>query len=310
MSENEANPSDSQPNPATSRPVPTGGARFVPPSIEELNRVLPQYEFVELIGAGGMGAVYKARQPKLNRFVAIKILPPIPDDELGFAERFEREAQSMAQLSHPHIVSVYDFGETSDGHLYFVMEFVEGSDLHQLISSGLLTLDHFYGWIPQVCDAIQYAHDHGIVHRDIKPANILIDREGRVKIADFGLAKLTGPDHQQSSLTQTNLSMGTPDYAAPEQIDGEAPVDWRSDIYSLGVVMYQMLTGRLPRGAFPLPSENTPGVDRRLDEVVLKAMQSEPAFRFQRASEIAHRLSEIWSQPDSATKATSDVSNH
>lgn len=257
-----------------------------------MNAALPQYEFTELIGAGGMGAVYKARQPKLNRFVAIKILPPIPDDELGFAERFEREAQSMAQLSHPHIVSVYDFGETSEGQLYFVMEYVEGADLHQLITGSQLTLDHFYGWIPQVCEAVQYAHDRGIVHRDIKPANILIDTEGRVKIADFGLAKLTG-DHPQTALTMADISMGTPDYAAPEQLDGGHEVDWRSDIYSLGVVMYQMLTGRLPRGAFPLPSETDEALDVRLDEVVIHAMQSLPDSRFQRASEIAEQLSEI-----------------
>ncbi len=284
------------PGPASPSP---SGHRFVPPTVEAMNAALPQYEFVKLIGVGGMGAVYKARQPKLNRFVAIKILPPIPDDELGFAERFEREAQSMAQLSHPHIVSVYDFGETADGQLYFVMEYIEGADLHQLIGGGQLTLDHFYGWIPQVCDAIQYAHDRGIIHRDIKPANILIDVEGRVKIADFGLAKLTG-DHPETALTKADLSMGTPDYAAPEQLDGGHEVDWRSDIYSLGVVMYQMLTGRLPRGAFPMPSESDAELDPRLDQVVLRAMQSEPESRFQRASDISDRLTEIRAVPSTA----------
>ncbi|MCB1228799.1 MAG: protein kinase [Verrucomicrobiae bacterium] len=277
--------------PGRASPSPTGRG-FTPPTVEELGAILPQYEFVRLIGAGGMGAVYQARQPKLNRYVAVKILPPIPDDELGFAERFEREAQSMAQLSHPHIVSVFDFGETSDGQLYFVMEYIEGADLHQLISGGELTLDHFYGWIPQICDAIQYAHERGIVHRDIKPANILIDQEGRVKIADFGLAKLTG-DHPQTALTMAEISMGTPDYAAPEQLDGNHEVDWRSDIYSLGVVMYQMLTGRLPRGAFPLPSETDAALDSRLDEVVVRAMQSDPDSRFQSAAEITDRLTEI-----------------
>ncbi|MCB1062113.1 MAG: protein kinase [Verrucomicrobiae bacterium] len=274
-----------------------GGGHFRPPTIEEMNAALPQYEFVEMIGVGGMGAVYKARQPKLNRFVAIKILPPIPDDELGFAERFQREAQSMAQLSHPHIVPVYDFGETADGQLYFVMEYVEGADLHQLITGGQLTLDHFYGWIPQVCDAIQYAHDRGIVHRDIKPANILIDREGRVRIADFGLAKLIGIDQPQTALTLADLSMGTPDYASPEQMEASSEIDWRSDIYSLGVVMYQMLTGKLPRGAFPLPSEIDDDIDKRLDKVVLQAMQSEPSARFQSASAIATRLTEILHSP-------------
>lgn len=273
-----------------------------------MNAALPQYEFVKLIGVGGMGAVYQARQPRLNRFVAIKILPPIPDDELGFAERFQREAQSMARLSHPHIVPVFDFGETGDGHLYFVMEYVEGADLHHLIAGGGLTVEHFHGWVPQICEAVQYAHDSGIVHRDIKPANILIDTEGRVKIADFGLAKLTGIDQPETALTMANLSMGTPDYASPEQIGGGTEVDWRSDIYSLGVVMYQMLTGRLPRGAFPLPSESDPALDPRLDEVVLTAMQSEPESRFQHASEISDRLTEILTGSAEPTPRESRVS--
>lgn len=292
----------SQPDPGTPPDVPlsTKGAPFQPPSIEEMNAALPQYQFVEMIGVGGMGAVYKALQPKLNRHVAIKILPPIPDDELGFTERFEREAQSMAQLNHPHIVSVFDFGETEDGQLYFVMEFIEGADLHHLISEGDLTLDHFYGWIPQVCDAIQYAHDHGIVHRDIKPANILINKEGRVKIADFGLAKLVDADQPQTALTLADLSMGTPDYASPEQMEASHDIDWRSDIYSLGVVMYQMLTGKLPRGAYPMPSEIHDEMDARLDEVVLKAMQTEPASRFQHASDISDFLTRIRTTPPAA----------
>ena len=200
--------SDSGTGSSSGVPPSTHGAPFQPPTIEEMNAALPQYQFVELIGVGGMGAVYKALQPKLNRHVAIKILPPIPDDELGFTERFEREAQSMAQLSHPHIVSVFDFGETADDQLYFVMEFIEGADLHHLITEGDLTLDHFYGWIPQVCDAIQYAHDHGIVHRDIKPANILINKEGRVKIADFGLAKLVDADQPLTEESGTAMLQG------------------------------------------------------------------------------------------------------
>lgn len=302
---------DRQPSDAASPATPasgSAGARLRPPSIEEMNAALPQFDFVELIGAGGMGAVYKARQPKLNRFVAIKMLPPRSGDDLpGFSERFEREAQSMARLNHPHIVSVYDFGETAFGQSYFVMEYVEGADLERLIAGGQLTLDHFYGWIPQICEAIQYAHDRGIVHRDIKPANVLIDLEGRVKIADFGLAKLTGADKPETELTQENLSMGTPDYASPEQIDGGGQVDWRSDIYSLGVLMYQMLTGRLPRGAFPLPSEKEPGLDPRLDEVVMRAMQSDPANRFQQASEISDRLTKIRTTPIPAPKAAPKV---
>ncbi len=289
--------SDSEPSPD---PGPTG---FTAPSVEELNARLPQFEFIEQIGLGGMGAVYKARQPKLNRFVAIKILPRVENDSFGFAERFEREAQSMAQLSHPHIVPVYDFGETDDGQLYFVMEYVEGADLHKLIHGGQLTPAHFFSWIPQICSALEYAHDRGIVHRDIKPANILINLEGQVRVADFGLAKLTTTDRKGGSLTHKNLSMGTPDYAAPEQIDTEKEVDGRADIYALGVVIFQMITGKVPRGAFRNPSEENPAYDAQLDAVVLKAMQSDPADRYQHATDISTALEKINRKPAPDTAA-------
>lgn len=280
-----------------------GPAGFTAPGVEELNARLPQFEFIEQIGLGGMGAVYKARQPKLNRFVAIKILPRVENDDFGFAERFEREAQSMARLSHPHIVPVYDFGETDDGQLYIVMEYVEGADLHQLIHGGQLTPAHFFSWIPQVCSALEYAHDHGIVHRDIKPANILINLEGQVRVADFGLAKLTSSDRKNSSLTHKSLSMGTPDYAAPEQIDAEREVDGRADIYALGVVIFQMITGKVPRGAFRNPSEENPAYDAKIDAVVLKAMQSDPADRYQHATEISTALEKIHHRPANDTAA-------
>ena len=274
----------------------------MPPSVDELNESIPQYEFVDLIGAGGMGAVYKARQPTLDRFVAVKILPPIPDDEMGFTERFRREARAMAKLSHPHIVAVYDFGETEEGELYFVMEYVEGADLHRLIQDGQLTNKHFFSWIPQICGALQYAHKNGVIHRDIKPANVLIDTAGRVKIADFGLAKRTGADQPLTALTVANVSMGTPDYAAPEQLEGGKPVDWRADIYSVGVLMYHMLTGSVPRGAFPMPTEKVPELDPRIDDVVMKAIQSNPDNRFQNADEITARLTEISSTPPPEVK--------
>jgi len=291
--------SDSSSDPCP-EPGPTG---FTAPGVEELNARLPQFEFIEQIGLGGMGAVYKARQPKLNRFVAIKILPRVENDDFGFAERFEREAQSMAQLSHPHIVPVYDFGETDDGQLYIVMEYVEGADLHQLIHGGQLTPAHFFSWIPQICSALEYAHDHGIVHRDIKPANILINLEGQVRVADFGLAKLTTSDRKNGSLTHKSLSMGTPDYAAPEQIDAAREVDGRADIYALGVVIFQMITGKVPRGAFRNPSEENPAYDAQLDAVVLKAMQSDPADRYQHATEISTALEKIQHKPVPDTAA-------
>lgn len=275
--------------------------RYTPRTVEDLNERLPQYEFIELIAVGGMGAVYKARQPKLDRLVAIKLLPKMPDDKYGFGERFEREAKAMAKLSHPHIVPIFDFGETEGGQAYFVMEFVEGADLHQLIHGGQLTIAHFFGWIPQICSAIQYAHNQDVVHRDIKPANILINREGNVKMADFGLAKLTGakpawdPDSENPEPEQINdaVSMGTPGYAAPEQFDKDSQVDARADIYALGVVMYQFLTGKMPVGAFPMPSEINPHIDIRLDEVVMRAMQEDADDRFQSITEISERLTTI-----------------
>ena len=275
--------------------------QYAPLSVEELNKCLPQYEFIDLIAVGGMGAIYKALQPKLDRLIAIKLLPKMDHDQFGFEERFAQEAKAMAKLSHPHIVPIFDFGETSDGQAYFVMEFIEGADLLRLICGGQLNLAHFFGWIPQVCSAIQYAHNHDIVHRDIKPANILIDKEGNVKMADFGLAKLTGakpswdPEDENSEPEEDDeaVSMGTPGYAAPEQFDKDAQVDSRADIYALGVVMYQMLTGGMPVGAFPMPSECNPHIDIRLDEVVLRAMQADADDRFQTIDEISERLTAI-----------------
>lgn len=273
---------------------------YAPLSVEALNELLPQYEFIELIAVGGMGAIYKALQTKLDRLIAVKILPKMDHDQYGFAGRFEQEAKAMAKLSHPHIVPIFDFGETETGQAYFVMEYVEGADMLQLICGGQLTLAHFFGWIPQVCSAIQYAHDQEIVHRDIKPANILIDKQGNVKMADFGLAKLTGTppirnpeDETSEEDSGEDISMGTPGFAAPEQFDNDSEVDGRADIYALGVVMYQMLTGQMPVGAFPMPSECNPHIDIRLDEVVMRAMQQDAEDRFQTISEISDRLNNI-----------------
>ena len=163
-------------------------AGFVPPSVHDVAQLFPQLEVLELIGHGGMGAVYKARQPGLDRLVALKILPPRPGSDPGFADRFTREARALAKLSHPNIVSVYDFGQAGGLH-YFIMEYVDGPNLRQVEQSAKLTPPEALKLIPQICEALQYAHDEGIVHRDIKPENVLLDKKGRVKIADFGLAK-------------------------------------------------------------------------------------------------------------------------
>ncbi len=209
-----------------------GSIKWVPPSAEHLGKLLPQYEIEGLLGRGGMGAVYRARQKSLDRLVAIKILPPdIADEEMNFAERFKNEARTMAKMNHPAIVHVYDYGETSEGQLYIVMEYIDGTDVARMIlSQGRLPSEHALAITAHVCDALQYAHKHGVIHRDIKPANILIDMEGAVKVADFGLAKAM--DAGQSGLTQTNMAVGTPDYVAPEALMSGINVDGRADFGS------------------------------------------------------------------------------
>lgn len=260
------------------------GWRFQPPSIAELAPHFPQFELLELIGQGGMGAVYKARQLKLDRLVALKILPCETGNQRDFAERFEREAKLLARLSHPHVVAIHDFGREGDW-FYFVMEYVDGTTLRDAIRGGGLTLDASLRIVPQICDALQYAHEQGIVHRDIKPENILLDRRGNLKIADFGLAKLLSLGPDVASLTRTRQVMGTPHYMAPEQMDRSIDVDRRADIYSLGVVFYEMLTGDLPLGQFEPPSSKS-GADKGIDRVVLRALAREPERRYQEAGEM------------------------
>ena len=270
-------------NSDTGSATPPGG--FVPLKPDLLAEKFPQLEIIELLGHGGMGAVYKARQKQLDRFVALKILPPEVGQNAAFAERFMREARSLAKLNHPQIVTLHEFGHTEDGLYYFLMEFVDGTDLRHIIQAGDLTSDQALAIVPQVCEALHYAHKKGIVHRDIKPENILLDTEGNIKIADFGLARLLGKPTGAYTLTQSGQRMGTPHYMAPEQIEHPQEVDHRADIYSLGVVFYEMLTGELPIGLFAPPSKKV-HVDVRLDEIVLHTLEKEPGRRYQYASEI------------------------
>jgi tRNA A-37 threonylcarbamoyl transferase component Bud32 len=265
------------------------------PTAEELATLFPQLEVIELIGQGGMGAVYKARQPALDRLVALKVLPPEAGRDPAFAERFNREARALARLAHPNIVAVHDVGRAGEFY-YFVMEYVDGANLRQVLRDGKLAPEQALRIVPQICDALQYAHEEGVVHRDIKPENILLDRKGRVKIADFGLAKLLGRDAGNFTLTGSRQVMGTLYYMAPEQVERPLEVDHRADIYSLGVVFYEMLTGQLPVGRFPVPSEKA-GTDAFLDEVVLHALEREPADRYQHASDVktdVERGSDEW----------------
>lgn len=257
---------------------------FTPPPPAGLAPLFPQLEILELVGRGGMGAVYKARQPALDRLVALKILPPAKTQEPGFGERFNREARALARLSHPNVVAVHDFGQAG-GYPYLLMEFVDGVNLRQLERASRLSPRDALAIVPQVCDALQYAHDEGVVHRDIKPENILVDRRGRVKIADFGLARLLAVEPADERLTGEGQVMGTPHYMAPEQVEHPREVDHRADIFSLGVVFYELLTGELPLGKFPPPSRKVQ-IDVRLDDVVLRALEKEPARRYQQAGEV------------------------
>jgi Tfp pilus assembly protein PilF/predicted Ser/Thr protein kinase len=278
---------------------------FNPPSVTELAAKFPQLEILELIGKGGMGAVYKARQKELDRIVALKILPPGIGDDPAFAGRFAREAKALAKLNHPGIVTIYDFGR-ADGLFYFLMEFVDGMTLRRLLHTGRIAPREALAIVPQICDALQFAHDQGIVHRDIKPENILLDRRGRVKVADFGLAKLVGVGNEPAAageaaagspmLTESGKVMGTPNYMAPEQVEHPSEVDNRADIYALGVVFYQMLTGELPGKKIAPPSSKVQ-IDVRLDEVVLRALEKNPTLRYQQASEIKTQVETISQTP-------------
>ena len=267
----------------------------------------PQLEILECLGRGGMGVVYKARQKALGRIVALKILAPERSTDPGFAERFTAEARTLASLNHPNIVTIHDFGE-SGGFYHLVMEYVDGVNLRQAMTAGRFTPEQALAIVPPVCEALQYAHDHGVVHRDIKPENLLLDQQGRVKVADFGIAKLLGsataggPDAAAAGKVPADAppagaggpdtlgasAAGTPQYMAPEQ-RARGPVDHRADIYSLGVVLYELLTGELPGHSLKNPSRRIQ-IDVRLDEVVLRALAVAPELRFPTATEFRTRV--------------------
>lgn len=318
---------------------PEGAERTPSPSLAAVSAAFPQLEVLELIGQGGMGCVFKARQPQLNRFVALKILPEALSRDAAFAGRFTREAQALAALSHPNIVTIHDFGQTGKGDVpvvasgpgsdadlgaprffYLLMEFVDGVNLRQALRGGRFTPEQALAIVPPLCDALQFAHERGIVHRDIKPENLLLDKDGRIKIADFGIARMlaasgaadsqppapgaaTNPAAGQptppSFVTADNSITGTPGYMAPEQKSTPQKVDSRADIYSLGVVFYEMLTGELPADKLQPPSRKVQ-IDVRLDEIVLRALEKTPELRYQTAGEMRTLVETFVSTPHSS----------
>ncbi|MHB1081653.1 MAG: protein kinase domain-containing protein, partial [Prosthecobacter sp.] len=283
--------------------MPTdGGADTLPlsprdlPSLAEIAAAFPDLEILDLIGHGGMSAVFRARQPRLDRMVALKVLPKSLAATPGFAERFTREGRVLARLSHPNIVTVHDFGE-SGGFCFLTMEYVDGVNLRQAMRAGRFTPEQALNIIPVMCEALQYAHSQGVLHRDIKPENILLDTKGRVKIADFGIAKILDENGDGGMmLTQSGAKLGTAPYMAPEQIEKPGSVDHRADIYSLGVVFYEMLTGELPLGRFAAPSEKS-AVNGNMDEVVFRALAKDRAMRQQSAGEFKTQIEGIASMP-------------
>ena len=282
-------------------------AGWQPPTPEELQPSFAQYEIRGLLGRGGMGAVYKGWHRRLERFVAIKILPrQIDDGGLHFAARFKQEAAALAKFRHPGIIAVHDAGETPDGLLFFTMELMEGTDVAQLVAThGRVPAAQALGIASRVCEALAYAHERGVIHRDIKPSNVMIEPDGTVKVADFGLAKFSGAEKHVS--TGSSLTIGTLDFMPPEALQGSRHVDHRGDIYATGGLLYQMLTGKVPHGRFEPPSMMVIGLDKRLDAVVDKAMHPDPARRHASAIELLNDLTSLASKPKQPSNAGTPV---
>ena len=250
-----------------------------PPVIQNLNEQIKGFQFVELLGKGGAGWTFLAIQESLSREVAVKVIDRNSNRFDEPVARFQREAESLARLNHPGIVAVHDFGSTGDFH-YLVMEFVPGPTLRQRITNTQTTVEQSLVIVQQICDAVQYAHDSGILHRDIKPENILFASDApdaNVKVADFGIAQIFSRDELEP-LTRTGFVSGTPYYMAPEQTTGLREATPGSDVYAIAVVLYELLTGRLPIGRFPPPSQFAK-CDRRVDRAVLGALENQSTKR-------------------------------
>jgi uncharacterized protein YndB with AHSA1/START domain/predicted Ser/Thr protein kinase len=255
---------------------------FALPSLAELAQRLPNLEVLELLGSGGMGIVYKGRQPLLDRLVAIKVIRPDLETDGAFQERFLREGRALAKLRHPFIVTVFDVHRAGD--LYcLVMEYVEGSSLRQLLQegNGSITERRTLDYVPQITEALQHAHEAGVVHRDIKPENVLVDTRGRIRLVDFGLATLFGPT-APARAHDDDCVAGTLRYMAPEQISMPESVDHRADIYATGVVFYEMLSHEVP-GQDRVPPSKKAGTDPRIDPIVMRAIEKDRDLRYQEA---------------------------
>ncbi|HVG57970.1 MAG TPA: serine/threonine-protein kinase [Hyalangium sp.] len=242
---------------------------------------IPGYRLEGLVGMGGMGEVHKATQISLGRTVAVKLLNPELAKDPAFVARFQKEAAALAALSHPNIVSIVDTGKAQTTY-FLVMEFVEGPSLREQVRSPLMNPKEALRMMMEICRAVEYAHGRGVIHRDLKPENILFDQQagGLAKVTDFGLASFLDDANSRFNLTSTHVSMGTLSYMAPEQRVDAKNADTRADIFSLGVILYELLTGEVPLGTFDPPSQAKPGIDVRLDAIVARCLKPDPEERY------------------------------
>jgi len=309
-------PATPQSPPAYAMPAMSTTPPGTNPPLGAGTRQIGKYTVKGELGRGGMGAVYLAEQPGLGREVAIKELILSPAADPTALMRFLQEAQVMARTSHPNLVQVHDLEQIGDAN-YIVLEFVRGRSLRDRINQGPMPLPQVFAVMHGVLQALDYAHKHAIVHRDMKPENVLLSDEGNVKVADFGIARLTDDSGAGSTATKTGTTVGTPQYMSPEQV-ASSKVDGRSDLYSAGIMLYELVAGQPPftateaDGPFTLmakhvqappkpPSVHRPGLDMRLEEVILKSLSKRPEERYQTGEEfdeaisrIADRLSPGW----------------
>ncbi|NWF70352.1 MAG: serine/threonine protein kinase [Chloroflexi bacterium] len=277
---------------------------YEPPKDQLIGKTLGQYAILEEVGRGGMATVYRARQSSMNRIVAVKVLPPALMHDPGFYERFQREVDVISHLEHPHILPIYDFGQF-EGMPFIVMRYLGGGSLAQMIRRGPPPFDQLERPLTQVASALDYAHQKGIIHRDIKPGNIMLDENGNAYLSDFGIARVLGSNMTGSAV------IGTPAYMSPEQAMG-GPIDGRSDIYALGIVLFELLTGREPYQAEtpmalvlkhinePMPPARSLRADipNAIDAVIAIATAKEPENRFPSAADMARAFGEAARNPD------------
>lgn len=264
------------------------------------------FELRRVLGRGGMATVYKAVQLSLNRPVAVKLLAPRFASSHVFVERFDREAGALATLNHPNIVNIIDKGVEDGKHYYFVMEYVEGITLDQLMHAVDLTERHYTHIIGEISKALTYVHGRGIIHRDIKPSNILVDKPGNVKVSDFGIAHIAEGDAPAERFGK-NATVGTTNYMAPEQAQNPGAVDMRADVYSLGVTFYKMFTKQLPVGEWKPPTLLNPNLPRTVDAVIARAVQPNPGDRYATVKEFCDELITLFATASSSSTVGVDL---